>query len=283
MMSHQLLLAFIVFAIVMFFTPGPNNIMLLTSGLNFGFRRTLPHLAGVVFGFAFMNLFHGALADSFGRRPVVLWGIAMFTLASAGCALSQNIAQLIAFRALQGLSTDNHYVPTSHIENDQGAALLAFLGSHTGETASLTAGVATNVQGDKIATFSSRGGPGQNLGVSKPDVTAPGVQILAGHTPAPATPATRAPRVNESNLVRVRLMPIASAATSSSWMATMARPNLTCRIRHTTSSATAVTATTCHSSVSGRMPPIPDAPPVGSKLPKNTRTISPKPSVRIIT
>ena len=54
MMSHQLLLAFIVFAIVMFFTPGPNNIMLLTSGLNFGFRRTLPHLAGVVFGFAFM-------------------------------------------------------------------------------------------------------------------------------------------------------------------------------------------------------------------------------------
>jgi threonine/homoserine/homoserine lactone efflux protein len=54
MMSHQLLLAFIVFAVVMFFTPGPNNIMLLTSGLNFGFRRTLPHLAGVVFGFAFM-------------------------------------------------------------------------------------------------------------------------------------------------------------------------------------------------------------------------------------
>ncbi len=88
---------------------------------------------------------------------------------------------------LQGLSTDNHYVPTSHIENDQGAALLAFLGSHTGETASLTAGVATTVQGDKIANFSSRGGPGQTLGISKPDVTAPGVQILAGHTPAPAT------------------------------------------------------------------------------------------------
>ncbi|HVV41129.1 MAG TPA: LysE family translocator [Nitrobacter sp.] len=54
MTSHQLFLAFIVFAVVMFFTPGPNNIMLLASGLNFGFRRTLPHLAGVVFGFAFM-------------------------------------------------------------------------------------------------------------------------------------------------------------------------------------------------------------------------------------
>ncbi|CAN7268727.1 MAG: Bcr/CflA family drug resistance efflux transporter [Burkholderiales bacterium RIFCSPHIGHO2_01_FULL_64_960] len=62
-------------------------------------------LSAYLFGFAFMNLFHGALADSFGRRPVVLCGIAMFTLASAGCALSQSIGQLIAFRALQGLST----------------------------------------------------------------------------------------------------------------------------------------------------------------------------------
>ena len=62
-------------------------------------------LSAYLFGFAFMNLFHGALADSFGRRPVVLWGIAMFTLASAGCALSQSIGQLIVFRALQGLST----------------------------------------------------------------------------------------------------------------------------------------------------------------------------------
>jgi DHA1 family bicyclomycin/chloramphenicol resistance-like MFS transporter len=52
-----------------------------------------------------MNLFHGALSDSLGRRPVVLWGIAVFTLASAGCALSQSIGQLVFFRALQGLST----------------------------------------------------------------------------------------------------------------------------------------------------------------------------------
>lgn len=62
-------------------------------------------LSTYLFGFAFMNLFHGALADSFGRRPVVLWGIAIFTLASAGCALSQSIGQLVMFRALQGLST----------------------------------------------------------------------------------------------------------------------------------------------------------------------------------
>jgi DHA1 family bicyclomycin/chloramphenicol resistance-like MFS transporter len=62
-------------------------------------------LSAYLFGFAFMNLFHGALADSFGRRPVVLTGIAIFTLASAGCALSQSIGQLVFFRGLQGLST----------------------------------------------------------------------------------------------------------------------------------------------------------------------------------
>ncbi len=62
-------------------------------------------LSAYLFGFAFMNLFHGALADSFGRRPVVLWGIALFTVASAGCALSQSIEQLVFFRAVQGLST----------------------------------------------------------------------------------------------------------------------------------------------------------------------------------
>jgi DHA1 family bicyclomycin/chloramphenicol resistance-like MFS transporter len=62
-------------------------------------------LSAYLFAFAFMSLFHGALSDSFGRRPVVLIGIAMFTLASAGCALSTSIEQLVLFRALQGLST----------------------------------------------------------------------------------------------------------------------------------------------------------------------------------
>ena len=62
-------------------------------------------LSAYLFGFAFMNLFHGALSDSFGRRPVILSGLAMFTVASLGCALAQNVGQLIFFRALQGLST----------------------------------------------------------------------------------------------------------------------------------------------------------------------------------
>ena len=53
-MSHSLLIAFVLFASVMFFTPGPNNIMLLSSGLTYGFRPTIPHIAGITVGFAFM-------------------------------------------------------------------------------------------------------------------------------------------------------------------------------------------------------------------------------------
>jgi threonine/homoserine/homoserine lactone efflux protein len=53
-LSQRLLLAFVTFVVVMFFTPGPNNIMLMSSGLTYGFRRTLPHVAGVTLGFAFM-------------------------------------------------------------------------------------------------------------------------------------------------------------------------------------------------------------------------------------
>jgi DHA1 family bicyclomycin/chloramphenicol resistance-like MFS transporter len=61
-------------------------------------------LSAYLFGFALMNLFHGALSDSFGRRPVVLWGLVVFTLASVGCAMSQHIGALVFFRALQGMS-----------------------------------------------------------------------------------------------------------------------------------------------------------------------------------
>src|SRR5207253_1122976 len=53
-MSQSLLIAFVMFATVMFFTPGPNNIMLLSSGLTYGFRPTIPHIMGITVGFAFM-------------------------------------------------------------------------------------------------------------------------------------------------------------------------------------------------------------------------------------
>jgi DHA1 family bicyclomycin/chloramphenicol resistance-like MFS transporter len=75
-------------------------------------------LSSYLFGFALMNLFHGALSDSFGRRPVVLWGVAVFTLTSVGCALSNSIGWLVFFRALQGLSAGAGIVVSRAIIRD---------------------------------------------------------------------------------------------------------------------------------------------------------------------
>ncbi len=61
-------------------------------------------LSSYLLGFAVMNLFHGALSDSLGRKPVILAGVALFTLASVGCAMSNSIGALVLFRALQGMS-----------------------------------------------------------------------------------------------------------------------------------------------------------------------------------
>ena len=54
--------------------------------------------------YAAMALFHGPLSDAYGRRRVILTGVAVFALATIGCALSRDITQLLTFRALQGLS-----------------------------------------------------------------------------------------------------------------------------------------------------------------------------------
>ena len=53
-MSADLIAALVAFAFVTSITPGPNNLMLLASGVNFGFRRTLPHMLGVGLGFVVM-------------------------------------------------------------------------------------------------------------------------------------------------------------------------------------------------------------------------------------
>jgi hypothetical protein len=89
--------------------------------------------------------------------------------------------------SLQGVETDNHFLPTVHLEVNDGTSLLSFLTAHLAVNATITAGTATQAQGDVIARFSSRGGSDQSLGISKPDISAPGVQILAGHTPTPST------------------------------------------------------------------------------------------------
>lgn len=55
-MPLDLLLALAVFCFVSSITPGPNNLMLLASGVNFGFRRTVPHMIGIAAGFASLLL-----------------------------------------------------------------------------------------------------------------------------------------------------------------------------------------------------------------------------------
>jgi len=55
-------------------------------------------------GYALMSLLHGALSDAFGRKPVILFGLATFLAASIGCALAPDLPQLLIYRFIQGLS-----------------------------------------------------------------------------------------------------------------------------------------------------------------------------------
>ncbi len=61
-------------------------------------------LSAYLFAFGLMFLFHGALSDSFGRRPVILVALAIYTIASIGAALAASVHALIAWRIVQGLS-----------------------------------------------------------------------------------------------------------------------------------------------------------------------------------
>ena len=91
-MSHSLLIAFFIFAAVMYFTPGPNNIMVLSSGLTYGFRPTLPHIAGITIGCAFMV---GAVGLGFGTI-FVAYPVLQTVLKYAGAAYLIYLAAAIA-------------------------------------------------------------------------------------------------------------------------------------------------------------------------------------------
>ncbi len=70
-MELELLTGLVAFSFVSSITPGPNNLMLMTSGANFGFRRTIPHMLGITMGFMFMVFLVGlGLAQLFDRYPV---------------------------------------------------------------------------------------------------------------------------------------------------------------------------------------------------------------------
>lgn len=71
-MTPELLLAFVLFAFVTSVTPGPNNMMLLASGVNFGVRRSLPHMLGISLGFMVLVVAVGlGLGQLFERFPAL--------------------------------------------------------------------------------------------------------------------------------------------------------------------------------------------------------------------
>lgn len=72
-MSGELLLVpLLVYALVTSITPGPNNVMLLASGINYGFVRSIPHMLGISVGFGVMVVAVGlGLAQVFTAFPVV--------------------------------------------------------------------------------------------------------------------------------------------------------------------------------------------------------------------
>jgi subtilisin family serine protease len=93
-------------------------------------------------------------------------------------------AGMILYNAsLADVETDNHWLPAVHLAD--GTQFKAFMAGHTGVTATFTAGKKSTGQGDVMASFSSRGPGGFGI---KPDITAPGVQILAGNSPTPDSP-----------------------------------------------------------------------------------------------
>lgn len=49
-MTIEILQGLVIFSFVTSITPGPNNLMLLASGVNFGFRRSMPHMLGIALG-----------------------------------------------------------------------------------------------------------------------------------------------------------------------------------------------------------------------------------------
>ncbi len=104
------------------YLPAFNGISKSLDATPFQMQQTL---SAYLLGFSVMMLLHGALSDSFGRRPVILGGLAVFALASLICATAGHIGVLIAGRALQGMSCGAGIVVGRAIVRDLYAAVQA--------------------------------------------------------------------------------------------------------------------------------------------------------------
>lgn len=104
-MNYEILSALMVFAFVSSITPGPNNLMLMNSGANFGFKQTIPHLLGVGIGFTIMIALVGLgvmqIFDAFPTSYIILKVISIIYLIylALKIALSNNTTEQKNFKA----------------------------------------------------------------------------------------------------------------------------------------------------------------------------------------
>jgi len=111
-MAYETLVALLVYAFVTSITPGPNNFMLLASGVNFGFVRTIPHMCGI--GFGFFTLLMGV---GFGLGAVLIaFPQLHFALKVLGGAYLLYLAWKIAMSRKMGDGQDAKMQPMSFVE-----------------------------------------------------------------------------------------------------------------------------------------------------------------------
>ncbi|HEX6300176.1 MAG TPA: S8 family serine peptidase, partial [Acidimicrobiia bacterium] len=128
------------------------------------------------------------------KDKIVLCKGAVQRAAKSRAVMEQGGIGVIVYNdvAHQTLPSDNHYLPAVHVTNSDGLAIKAYIAEVLGgpgnaqPTAIINQGEAVSRDGSFMAYFSSRGPVGSpaSADIIKPDVTAPGVQILAGNSPA---------------------------------------------------------------------------------------------------
>jgi threonine/homoserine/homoserine lactone efflux protein len=111
-MPVDMFLALVAFASAMAFTPGPNNIMVTASGVNFGFMRTLPHILGITFGFVVLLVGAAAgLGAIFAADPPL-----QVVLKAAGAIYMLWLAWKVATSAPAGPDKDNVAHPITFMQ-----------------------------------------------------------------------------------------------------------------------------------------------------------------------
>jgi subtilisin family serine protease len=106
-------------------------------------------------------------------------------VAKSEAVLAAGGAGMILFNQNDGQTqnTDLHFVPSVHINNTDGLVIKDYIDTASAPVAQINGGVFTPIEAPWMAGFSSRGPNRLSGDIIKPDVTAPGVNILAGHSP----------------------------------------------------------------------------------------------------